>query len=222
VSNPESFIEEVSEEVRRDKLFRLFRKYGWIGVLLVVGVVVGTGINEYLKAKATARAEAFGDAILEALDTGGPEERRAALAAVPADGDQATLMKLILGSDPAEDRAATLASLDALIADASVSVVYRDLAILRRTILAGADTPLPDRRTALEGIAAAGRPYRMLAQEQLAYLMIEEGKAAEAIAALQTLAEDQEASGGLKGRATQMITALGGTPKAEAEAPSGG
>ncbi len=42
MSNPDSFIEEVTEEVRRDKLYRLFRKYGWIGIVLVLGVVIGT------------------------------------------------------------------------------------------------------------------------------------------------------------------------------------
>ena len=59
----------------------------------------------------------------------------------------------------------------------------------------------------------------MLAEEQLAYLLIEEGKADAAIAALQALTEDQDASGALKARAAQMITALGGTPKA-ADAPA--
>ena len=35
LSNHDSFIDEVTEEVRRDRLFAAFRKYGWIGVLLV-------------------------------------------------------------------------------------------------------------------------------------------------------------------------------------------
>ncbi len=137
-------------------------------------------------------------------------------------------MALILGSDPADDKAATLAALDGLIADAGVSPVYRDLAVLRRAILAGADAPVAERRAALEGIAIAGRPYRVMAAEQLAYLLIEEGKVDEAIAALQALIQDQEASGGLKGRAGQMITALGGTPapaveaEADAAAPTDG
>ena len=219
MSTPDSFIEEVTEEVRRDRLFRLFRKYGWIGIVLVVAVVAGTGFNEWRKARAETRAEAFGDALLEALDTGGPEERRAALAGIPADGPQAQLLALILKSDPAEDRAGTLAALDGLIADPGLAPAYRDLAVLRRVILAGAEMPLADRRAALEPIAAAGRPYRALAAEQLAYLLIEEGKADAAIAALQALTEDQDASGALKARAAQMITALGGTPKA-ADAPA--
>ena len=44
VSDTDSFIDEVSEEIRREKLFKTFRKYGWIGVALVVIVVGGTGI----------------------------------------------------------------------------------------------------------------------------------------------------------------------------------
>lgn len=224
MSTPDSFIEEVTEEVRRDRLFAAFRKYGWIGVVLVLGVVGGTAVNEWLKSRAEARAEAFGDAIMDALDMGGPQERRAALAAVPADGEQAQMMALILGSDPADDRAATLAALDALIADGSVLAVYHDLAVLRRAIVGGAEVPLADRRTALEGIAGTGRPYRALAAEQLAYLLIEEGKVDAAIAALQALTTDQDASGSLKGRAAQVVTALGGAPGGNDtdEAASGG
>ncbi len=81
MSNPDSFIEEVTEEVRRDKLFAMFRKYGWIGGLLVVGIVGGAAWNEWQKSQAMARAEGFGDAMLEALDQGGEAERQAAIAA---------------------------------------------------------------------------------------------------------------------------------------------
>jgi hypothetical protein len=211
LSNPDSFIEEVTEEVRRDRLFRLFRKYGWVGVVIIVGLVIGTAWTEWSKARDEARAEAFGDAVIDALDTGTPEERREALAAVPSDAAQTAILQLILASDPDEDKAATLAALDKVVSDASLSVAYRDLAVLRRVLVAGADQPLADRRTALQGIAAAGRPYRVLAEEQLAYLLVEEGKTDEAVAALSALMQDQEASGALRARLGQVITALGGT-----------
>jgi hypothetical protein len=210
LSNPESFIDEVTEEVRRDKLFKAFRKYGWIGVVLVLGVVGGTVWNEWQKATASARAEAFGDAVSAALDLPDPAARRAALAAVSADGPQGAIQQLLLASDPDEDKAATLAALDAVIADAAQTPLYRDLATLRRVVVAGSDMPVADRRTALEGIAVAGRPFRVLAQEQLAYLLIEEGQKDAAISALQALAQDQEASPALRGRVGQVIVALGG------------
>lgn len=218
MSNPESFIQEVTEEVRRDRLFSLFRKYGWIPALIVVGVVGGTAWTEWSKARDAAQAQEFGDAILEAFDMGGTEARRDALAAAPADATQQAVLDLLLASDPAQDRAGTLAALERLAADAAQPQIYRDLAVLRRVIVAGADLPLADRRALLDPIAAAGRPFRPLAQEQLAYLLIEEGKTPEAIAALQALTQDQEAPAGLRGRAGQMIVALGGEAPAPADA----
>jgi hypothetical protein len=211
VSNPDSFIEEVTEEVRRDRLFGLMRRYGWIAVVLVLGLVGGTAWTEWSKARAEARAQAFGDALIDALDHGTPAERREALAAIPTDGAQTALLQLIMASDPDEDRDATLAALDKVAADATLPPVYRDLAVLRRVLVAGTGMPIADRRAALEGIAAPGRPYRPLAGELMAYLLIEEGKTDEAIAAMVALIQDQEASGALRARLGQVVTALGGT-----------
>lgn len=211
MSNPDSFIDEVTEEVRRDRLFRLFRKYGWIGVVIILGLVGGTAWTEWAKSRDAARAQAFGDAMIDALDQGTPEERRDALAAVPSDADQTAILGLITGSDPEEDKAATLAALDKVANDTTLAPVYRDLAVLRRVLVAGADTAVADRRTALQGLAAPGRPYRVLAEEQLAYLLIEEGKTLDAITALTALLQDQDASGSLRARLGQVVTALGGT-----------
>jgi hypothetical protein len=211
LSNPDSFIDEVTEEVRRDRLFRLFRKYGWIGVVIILGLVVGTAWTEWSKSRAESRAQAFGDAVIDALDQGTPDERREALAAVPSDAEQTAILQLILASDPAEDKSATLAALDKVAGDTTLSPAYRDLAVLRRVLVGGADLPLADRRSALDGIAAPGRPYRVLAEEQLGYLLVEEGKKDEAIAALTALLQDQEASGSLRARLGQVITAIGGS-----------
>ncbi len=210
MSNPDSFIDEVTEEVRRDRLFAMFRKYGWIGIVAVIFIVGGAAVNEWRKAQTLARAEAFGDAVLEALDTGGTEERRAALGAIGADGDQKAVLQLLLASDPDTDRAATVAALQTLEADATQPQSYRDLATLRRVIVQGAEAPVADRRAALDPIAAPGRPFRTLALEQLAYLLVEEKKTDEAVKALQALMQDQEAPAGLRSRAEQMVVALGG------------
>ncbi|MBH1973825.1 MAG: hypothetical protein I8H94_01980 [Rhodobacteraceae bacterium] len=219
MSNPDSFIDEVTEEVRRDRLFAAFRKYGWIGVLLVILVVGGAAYNEWAKARAAARAEAFGDAMLDAMDIGAPEDRAAAIAAIPADGGQLALRALLQATDAAAtDKPAALAALDGLIADEGQPQMLRDLAALRRVMLAGTDETAADRRGTLEAISAPGRPFRTLAQEQLAYISIEEGKPEDAIAALTALMQDQDAPAGLRARAGQVITALGGTPP-QAAAP---
>lgn len=221
VSNPESFIEEVTEEVRRDRLFAIFRKYGWIGVLLIVAVVGGTAYTEWSKAKQAEKAQAFGDAVMDALDLGSPDDRREALAAISAEDGQKAVLGLILSSDPAENRDESLKALAAVEADQTQPQAYRDLAILRRVIISGADLSIADRRSALDGIRTPGRPFRTLAEEQLAYLLIEEGKKDEAIAALTALTTDQQAPASLRSRADQMIMVLGGKPP-EAASGNGG
>ncbi|WP_145103703.1 hypothetical protein [Cereibacter sediminicola] len=214
MSNPESFIDEVTEEVRRERLFGYFRRYGWIALVIVLAIVGGAAFVEWQKAQHRAESQAFGDALLEALEAPDAAARRAAVEAVPAAGDRAALRDLMAASDPAGDRAAAMAALERVAANATLSPVYRDLAVLRRVILGGAELPVADRRAALDGIAAPGRPYRALALEQMAYLEIEAGEPARAIETLRSLTQDQEAPQGLRRRAEQMITALGGGTQA--------
>ncbi len=209
MSNPDSFIEEVTEEVRRDRLFGLFRKYGWIPVLLILAVVGASAWSEWQKAQARATAEAFGDGLLAALDADTPEARRAALAAVPATEGQRAIQLLLEASDPGQDRTATIAALDTLIADAAAPQAYRDLAVLRRIIIMGSELTPEVRRAALEPVAAPGRAFRPLAVEQLAYLALETGDRAAALTGLKSLVQDQEAPPGLRRRASQMLMALG-------------
>ena len=211
MSNTDSFVDEVTDAVRRDRLFAAFRKYGWIGVVLVMLIVGGAAWNEWQKARAEARAESFGDAALAALEKSDATERMAALAALPANAEQKAVQALLLSGNPEGDKDKSLAALDALIADALQPQVYRDLAVLRRVALAGTDQPLAERRAALLGVAIPGRPFRTLAEEQLAYLLIEEGEKGAAVTALIALMQDQEAPAGMRRRLGQVITALGGT-----------
>ena len=76
MSDTDSFIEEVTEEVRRDQLYKYVRKYGWIAIALVVGVVGVTGYLEYQKVATANAAQALGDKLVAALD----EKEPAALA----------------------------------------------------------------------------------------------------------------------------------------------
>ena len=212
MSNPESFINEVTEEVRRDKLFGYFRRYGWIGIVAVLLIVGGAAYREYQIAAKLAESKAFGDAVLDALDQDDAAARSTALAAVQAPGQRQALLNLLQSTDPETDKAATLAALTAVAEDATLPASYRDLAVLRRVIVAGTDLPAADRRALLDPIAAPGRPYRPLALEQLALLSVETGDTAAAITALEALRQDQEATPGLRRRVEQVIVALGGKP----------
>ncbi|WP_045389539.1 hypothetical protein [Falsirhodobacter sp. alg1] len=215
MSNSDTFIDEVADELRRERLFGALKRYGWIAGLLVLVVAGGVAWTEWQQRASETEAQSFGDTLLASLDAANPEERRAVLDAASAEGDRRAVLDLMAASDPSEDKAATMAALDRVIAQDGISAVFHDLAVLRKAVVAGTDLSIDDRRALLEPISQPGQPYRALAREQLAYLDIEAGDIPAAITKLTALTTDREATQGLRQRAGQIVTALGGTISAE-------
>ena len=215
MSNNESFIEEVSEEVRRDRLYAMMRRYGWIAILIVVLLVGGAAWNEWRKSNERAEAQQVGDAILSALQLEDSAARAEALGKIEASGDRGVLLSLMQAGETAaaEDTEAARATLEGLAAQGDLPRVYRDLASLK-LILMDSDLAPADRRAALEPLAIAGAPYRLLAEEQLALVDVAEDKSEAAIDRLNAILQDTDVSAGLRQRASQLIVALGGTPEA--------
>ena len=85
MSDTDSFIEEVSEEMRRDRLYGYMRRYGWIAVLAILSLVGGAAWNEYSKSQARAKAQSAGNAILAALEADDPQERVKSLEALQSE-----------------------------------------------------------------------------------------------------------------------------------------
>lgn len=215
MSDTDSFIEEVTDEVRRDRLFVLMRRYGWIGILLVLGVVGGAAWNEWTKARDTAAAQGFGDTLLQALENDDAAARSAALAAISADrAGQGALVAFLQAEEAlaANDTPGALAALKRLADDAATPDLYRQLAQLKWVILMGPDLPPEDRDSLLALLATPGAPFRPLAVEQQAMALAAAGRAEEAAALLGQLVQEDGTTPALKQRATQMIAALGGTP----------
>jgi hypothetical protein len=217
VSNPDSFIDEVTEEVRRDRLFKVLRRHGWIAIVAVLALVGGAAWNEWQKAQARTAAQAFGDALLAATDAPDQAARQAALAAVPSSGmgGAAALAALIaeaeaVAAPDAALRDAALARLRAAAADASLPPLWRDLAQLRLLAVPGGEPDAAARTAALQAQAAPGRPFRPLAAELLALDLLAAGDRAGALAGYQALVADPQAPSALRGRAQQMIVVLGG------------
>ncbi len=210
MSNPDHFIDEVTEELRRDRLFAMMRKYGWIGVLLVLLIVGGTAWSEWRKAQREAAAEALGDALSAALESGDDAARAAAFAAIRAEGDARALVALLRAGVLGDEE--SLAALESLSAAPEISALYRDLAALKRA-MAG-DMAAGARIELLAPLTRAGGPFRVLAEEQIAMAEIELGRQEAAISRLQALLLDNDASQPLRQRAAQLIVALGGEPEA--------
>ncbi|GAW36095.1 hypothetical protein RA2_03163 [Roseovarius sp. A-2] len=214
MSDTDSFIEEVTEEVRRDRLFRLMRRYGWIAILAILLLVGGATWNEWRKAQARESAQALGDSILAALSAEERAARAAALAGIDApDPEAAAVVDLLAAAEGAEQEPEAAAQRLLEIADREATLpVYRQIATLKAVTLPGGGLDPETRRARLEGLVAAGGAVRLLAEEQLALIALETGDRAAALETLARIAQDAEATAGLRRRVTQVIVALGKEP----------
>ncbi|MCH2075477.1 MAG: hypothetical protein MK180_01150 [Rhodobacteraceae bacterium] len=211
MSNTDSFIEEVTEEVRRDKLYGLLKRYGWIAAVAVVALVGGTAWNEYRKGQAEALAQARGDAIEVALSERDAATRAAALGELAENG----VVEAYLAASEQEaagDTDAAVATLTALAETADLPALYRDLAQIKRLSI---DTTITgeERAIVLSALAQPGAPYRTIAEEYRALDAIEQGETAAALSTLQAILQDAEATNAQRSRVAQLVVALGETPE---------
>ena len=216
VSETDSFIEEVTEEVRRDKLFALMRRYGWIAVLAVLLLVGGAAYNEWSKAKTRAQAEATGDAMIAALRDNDPIKRATALSALSPEsaGAEAVAIMLAAGEQVTTgDFDLAAKALQGLAEDNELPLIYRQVAGYKRLMLLGSDLPVDERRQGFEALVGPGSQLRLLAEEQLALIDIETGENKAAAERLQAIISDAGATPGLRQRASQLMVALGVEPE---------
>jgi hypothetical protein len=221
VSETDSFIQEVTEEVRRERLYALMKRYGWIAVLIVLLLVGGASWNEWRKAEDRANAEATGDALLAGLRIDDPEARAEALAEIspPSAGGKAVVALLTAGEQvEARQTDAAIAGLKKVAQNPDLPLIYRQVAEFKLLALQGESLSIDERRAGYQGLIGPKSQLGLLAEEQLALLDIEAGDIEAASARLQTLASSAGATPGLRRRATQLMVALGVEPDAATQA----
>jgi len=214
LSESESFIEEVSDEVRRDKLFKIFKKYGWILALVVVSIVGGTAYNEWNKAQLETMARLHGDLMQAARAAGDVDALRPltegdAPLTVLAQFERSNILTA------AGDTVGAVQALRAVTQNLDAPAIYTDLAWLKIIMLDGANMAENERNDAYERLTAPNGPYRLLAQEQRAMQYVRDGDIDAAKAELAKLLVDPSITPGLRNRAQQLIVALGGSLEAD-------
>lgn len=218
MSDTDSFISEVTEEVRRDTLYRTFRRYRWALAAVVAAIVGGAAWHEISVLRERAGAQARGDALRAAIATADPAARAAALEGLGAGGAEpvARLAAAAAALD-AGDQARAGAILAEAAADPASPEIYRALAALQRVMALGPALEASERLAALDALAEPGAPFRPLALEQRAILRVEQGDPAAAADDLRAILAAPEAPQPLQGRARQLLEAVG--DGAEAAAP---
>ena len=216
MSDTDSFLQEVSEELRRDKLYRNIRKYGWIAIFLVIVIVGAATYREYLKSQAKKEAELFGTSIIDALNEKNAADRISKLQEIDAPGENAkAIVAMLLFAEATGNKTAIfeMSTLSDVTERLSIDAHYRDLLNFKILLGSAQIMDLDERIKAFEGLSNPGNPFRLLAEEQMALIELELGNTDNAIEKISQILLDSELTTGLRNRATQMLIALGKDPE---------
>jgi hypothetical protein len=209
---------EVDEEVRRERLQKLWDRYGIyvivLAVLFVTGVAVWRGYEWWQAKKAAAAGAAF-EAALSLSDEGKHAEAEAAFAKVAAEAPAGyrILARLRAAAELAQVKPGdAVKAYDELAADNSLGATLRDLAAVRAGMLMVDTAPLAELQRRLDPISEPGRTFRHSARELLALSAWRNHDFTAARRYIDMIANDAESPPGSRARAevlSALITAAG-------------
>lgn len=208
MSDTDSFIDEVTEEVRRDRLFGYFRRYGWIPAVIILALVGGTAYGEWSKSVVAQAAQVRGDALLDALDVQDKPESISALSSIVAQEDTDVVASFLLAG---LDQSLASELLTAISENMDQPKYIRDLARLK--LAATPDAASKDEAVSiLTDLSAPGGLYRNAATEILVALELQRGNRDVALELLQSHVQDAGATQAQVQRMGELIVALGAIP----------
>lgn len=170
----DNFIREIDEEVRRDRIADLWKKYSTLiigALVLVVAAVGGWRFWEWRQEQAAQAVSArFEQAMRASREQRGEEAERELAEITRQTGapGYALVARFRLAAELAKrDASEGAKAFDALSADAAAPPLLRDVARLRSGLLKVDTTPYAELRPALEPLAASNQTFRHTAREML-------------------------------------------------------
>ena len=166
--------QEVDEEVRRERLKKLWERYGNFviaGCILVVAAVGAWRGYDWWQAKRAGESGTAFEAAVTLAEAGKHQEAETAFAKLAADGSAGyrVLARLREAAEIAQtDKQAAVKAYDEIAADKSNGQVIQDLAALRAGFLLVDTAPYAEIRNQLEPLTASERTFRHSARELLA------------------------------------------------------
>jgi len=207
--------QEVDEDLRRDRLAKLWKLYGSYVIGAALALVVATGAYVAWQNYRVKQLMAEGDSFVEALVMRGNGQTReaadafAALAARTNDG-YGTLARFNQAAILAQrgDAGEAVKIYDALAASAP-DAALRDLAALSSISLSLESVDPAELQSRLAPIAKPDNPLRYSARELSALVALRAGDKAKARDLFKELSGDETAPSGIRTRAEEMLKALG-------------
>ncbi|HEY5378397.1 MAG TPA: tetratricopeptide repeat protein [Pseudolabrys sp.] len=204
---------EVDEEVRRERLEKLWERYSIFiigaAVLLVAAIGAWRGYVYLQEKKAAAAGSAF-ESALALSEAGKYKEAEAAFGKIETDAPAGyrALARFRAAAELAHDKPADAIKVyDGLAADASLNATLRDLAAVRAGMLMLDTASLADMQRGLDPAAEPGRSFRHTAREMLALSAWRNHDFTAARRYIDMIASDGDTPPGIRSRA-DVLSAL--------------
>jgi hypothetical protein len=169
---------EVDEEVRRERLKKLWERYGGLLIAACVLVVVAVGgwrTYEWYQAKKAAEAGAAFEAAVVLAEQGKSKEAVEAFRKLESEGTPSYRMLAkfreagqLAQSDSQDDRKQAVAVYDQLARDTSLGSTMQDFAAVRAALILLDTASYDEIRARLESLTAPDRAFRHSARATLA------------------------------------------------------
>jgi len=216
MANPESFLEEVAEEVRRERLFKFFKKNGWIIAFVVLATLCASIAYEWRKNSEISRAKLNGDLLTLALEKsqkGNLEELLGLLSDnspyLRPSSDLIAVTKLYYAEllyNIDNDSSESMSVLKEIFSNESISTTLRQLAKIKYLLLFSGDNKV--KQDLIDELSSPDNHYRFLAQEHKVRTYLASGMSDEANRQIDILLNDLEVSEQQKRRLMDLKLAI--------------
>ena len=208
----DSFIREVDEELRSDRMKSIWSRFGRVIIGIAVLIVVGTAAFRGYEYWQTTQASNSGDAFLAALNLARDGEQDQALAALrqlesDGYGSYSVLARMRAATVLADsgDFQAAISDFSTIGNDGSVPVALRDAARIRAGYLLVDHGSYEDVAAQVESLSGADNAMRHSAREALGLAAWNAGEAAKAQEWFDLIAGDNGVPAGLMQRTEMML-----------------
>ena len=222
----DTFLREVDDELRRERMNRFVAQYGWAllaGLVLFLGVIGGW---IWWQNRQQQQAADQGDALITALDsleTGNTKAAEPKVAQLVENGSEGYRLSALFTRAnmqiQAGNRAAAIATLKGIADDSDAAEPFRQAALVRQTALEFDSLQPQAVVQRLGALARPGGPWFGSAGEMVAVAYLKMGQQQRAGQMFQRIGQDQTVPPTLRTRAVQMAGSLGFNALEEQAAP---
>ena len=225
----ETFLREVDEELRKERLNRFATRYGWAIIAGIVLIIAAIGGYIWWQGRAAEQAAAQGETLLNALDMMESGNRNGAmpkidqLAESEAEGYRAAALFARANAQIAANQMpAAISTLRGIADNAEFAEPYRQAALVRQTALEFDSLQPQVVIQRLGPLARPGQPWFGTAGEMVGVAHLKMGRPNLAGPLFAAIGRDERVPPSIRTRAIQMAGSLGIDALAEQDAPGNG